>query len=400
VGTSSAVSETGGWAYWIDDVAYSDVATPGPLVTAAPFIVTGGRVARRSPARAVWDHAAGPQPPAPPAGVPGTAPAHLVVARRAAARAYWRGVISRTTNLLAGNQPGGVVRRRTAGRGTWRGQISRTVNATAAQPVSGTAPAHLVVARRAASRAVWRGTVTRAVNAATALAPAPRGRPVVARRAAARGWFAANAAQANAAPLAPGAGVTQDHLVVARRGAARAVWRGTVSRTTNLLAGNQPGGLVRRRAAARVIWRGTVSRTVNAAPPAAVSGTAPDHLVIARRAAARGYWRGSAVPGRTAPPVTGGTVRRRRPARARHAGTVTRTVNALPPPFTVGALSASDSPGAVLGATGAPVSALTASTAPYGALVAAMAPGIAADLPPLQDEGLSQMLDETGGGLA
>jgi len=53
-----------------------------------------------------------------------------------------------------------------------------------------------------------------------------------------------------------------------RRYPARAVWRPTGTRTTNLQSGNAPGGMVKRRPPQRGAWRGYVSRTTNAPPPA------------------------------------------------------------------------------------------------------------------------------------
>src|SRR5262249_59115994 len=112
---------------------------------------------------------------------------------------------------------------------------------------------------------------------------------------------------------------------------------GTVPRTAKAAAAARVTGpapdhlVIARRAAARVVWAGTVSRTANFIP---APGTAPDHLVIARRAAARGLWRGNPAPGRFSRPVTSGLAKRRPPARGQWRGYVSRTVNTPPPPFT------------------------------------------------------------------
>jgi len=275
--------------------------------------------------------------------------------------------------------PGGTVQppatrqpRRAAARACWRGYVSATVNATPAAPVNGTVPLHLVVARRPAARGAWRGftsTTTNLLNGA--VQPAATRQP---RRPAARAaWRGLVSSTANSAAVSTQ--VTQQLAWRSRPVPHRAVVQPPSTRTTNLPYGNPPGGAVRRRGPSRAVWAGTVSRTVNAAAAAPVNGTAPDHLVvarrtaaravwagtvsrtanfipapgtapdhlvIARRAAARGLWRGNPAPGRFSRPVTSGLAKRRPPARGQWRGYVSRTVNTPPPPFTVGALTATD----------------------------------------------------------
>lgn len=121
---------------------------------------------------------------------------------------------------------------------------------------------------------------------------------VVARRSAARGWFAALAAPANASPTAAIAGKVPPHILVRRRRGARAWWRGTVTSTVNAVP--QPGTVpphvvVARRTAARALWAGFVSRTVNVFPVAfqvarsvaSVAATAPSVPVTLQVTAAQ-----------------------------------------------------------------------------------------------------------------
>lgn len=285
------------------------------------------RIAQRVPHRAFVQFKQVRTTNAAPSGINGTAPDHLVVARRSSARAFWRGTVAVTANLPQGNQPGGLVRRRSTARAVVHGN-------TVPLAPNGAVQDHLIIARRTAARAVITFTPVETVNAA------------------------------------PGTlnGTAPDHLVIARRAMARAFVRGTVSRTVNLPQGNPPGGLIRRRTAARAVVRGTVSATVNQAAVQPVNGTVPDHLVVARRTAARAVWRPTGTetvnlqngnqPGglirRRRPagaywrptgtetvnrppniPGTGGLVKRRGKARGQWAGRVARTTNQPPPPFFV-----------------------------------------------------------------
>lgn len=274
----------------------------------------------------------------------GTVPPHPVVARRTSARAVWKGFVSSTTNLRNGNPANGVIYRRKAARAVWRGTVSSTTNLLngndpggviyrrkAARaviyrgpapfpPPIGTVPDHLVVARRSTARAVWKGFTSFTTNLLNGNAP---GSGLVKRRAAARAVIHGNAVPPQVAKP------VQDGLV-ARRTSARAFWRPTATRTTNLLNGNAPGGLVRRRVPARAVWAGTVSRTANAT--STVSGTAPLHLVVARRAGARAVWKGfvSSTTNLLYGNAPGGLVRRRTAARAFVRGFVSSTVNQVP----------------------------------------------------------------------
>jgi hypothetical protein len=97
---------------------------------------------------------------------------------------------------------------------------------------------------------------------------------------------------------------------LSRRQIARAVWSGTVSRTTNASAappvsGKVPAHLIiagrAEQQRSRVSWRGTTVRTVNAPAPKAVQ---QPHLVIAgRKLAARAVWAGTRAVAINAPPV-------------------------------------------------------------------------------------------------
>jgi hypothetical protein len=270
--------------------------------------------------------------------------------------ATFGGVIAPPLPSPAGTAPDHlVIARRASARGQWRGPVRRGPNAAPSAGPAGTAPDHLVISRRYPSRAVWRGVTARTVNLLNGSAP--------------------------------------DHLVIARRSAARAVWHGNAG--VAFPNGTAPDRMpVCRRAPARAAWRGTVARTVNAAPSAPVNGTAPDHLTVARRAASRGLWRGTVTRAVNAVQVplaaTGGLVRRRRPARGqwaaviappRHAqaatgglarrrvaaraswrGWTSSTVNAPPPPFTVGKLTAGTTLTAQVTSGTAPTAVLTAET--------------------------------------
>jgi len=84
---------------------------------------------------------------------------------------------------------------------------------------------------------------------------------------------------------------------------------------------------------------------------------------VARRASARAVWHGNPAAPRTGSPGTGGLIRRRRTARAWWRGYISATTNAPPPPFTVGRLTAADTPLAAL-------TALTAAGGSGGVLTA------------------------------
>jgi len=220
----------------------------------------GGVVRRRTAARAYWR--GGPVPPQASRPVTGTG----LVKRRTAARAYWQPTRTATTNLLSGSPPGGIIRRRAASRVVWSGFVSTTVNATGPPPP---APPPLPFA----PGQTWR----RQFQHPQLLPPAPppaqapvngQAQPPATRqprrypaRAVWRGFVSSttNLLNGQAQPLA-----TRQP----RRYPARAVWRPTGTRTTNLQSGNAPGGMVKRRPPQRGAWRGYVSRTTNAPPPA------------------------------------------------------------------------------------------------------------------------------------
>jgi hypothetical protein len=301
------------WAIFaIEVIAAAVVGTPGQQ----PH---GVAVSRRRTGAVLGGVIAPPLPS--PAG---TVPLHLVVGRRTAARAVWRGPPLRGANAAVVQAPAGtapahlVISRRYPSRGAWRGHVAVTTNLQ-----NGTAPAHLVIARRAAARATWRG------NAGIAFpnGSAPDRMPVY-RRTVTRGqWAGRVIPTVNQAPSAPVSGTVPDHLVIARR------------------------------AAARASWRGTVSRTVNAQPVAlAVTGG-----TVKRRRAARGQWAAVIAPPRFGEPATGGLVRRRGAQRAAWRGYVSATVNAPPPPFTVGKLTAATYAPSGATATSSGVNATTTS---------------------------------------
>ena len=242
--------------------------------------------------------------PPPAAPVNGVVPLHLVVARRTAARASWRGFISTTTNAPPANVPG-------------------------------TAPLHLVVARRVPARASWRGFVSTTANAAVQLGAPFAGGAFIAHRRTVGGLWGGAGLQGSPPP--PKSGIPPLHLVVARRGTARTYWRGYTSRTSNNTNVSVVLTILQRipqRVPHRAYVRMTGTRTVNASAAAAVSGTAPLHLVIARRAYARAFWHPTStfttnlLPGSVQSPAT--RQPRRYPARASWHGFTSSTTNLLP----------------------------------------------------------------------
>jgi Protein of unknown function (DUF4038) len=281
-----------------------------------------GLVKRRTPARAVWY----PTHTATTNLLNGSPPGSGLVKRRNAARAVWYPTRTTTTNLYNGNPAGGLVARRPRlGRAVWYPTRTATTNAAAQQPGVGVVQprATVPVPRRATVRVLWRGYVSSTTNLRNGNPPGG----VIRRRSTARAVVSGVISRTvNQIPTVTGTAPL--HLVVARRVAARGVWRGWVSTTTNLRYGNQPGGVIRRRAASRAVWAGTVTRTVNALP--APQALPQPHLIIGRRTAARAVWDGIAAPPRTGKPGTGGLVRRRNASRAVTYGRPVRTTNAPP----------------------------------------------------------------------
>jgi len=232
---------------------------PFPSYVAPPPLVNGqqphGFGSSRRPWSAIWGGVASPPLPSP----PGTAPVHLVVARRAAARAVWRGFIASTVNASAGQSP------------------------------AGTPPAHLVIARRAAARAVWHGTVSSTTNLLNGNQPGG----LVRRRAAARAVWGG---QSTPQPHVPGAVQPRAAVPVPRRTATRALWRGPAAVTTTNLtvpAGSvQPRATVPvpRRSAARAVQRSALG-LLNAHGP---GGTLQPRATVPvpRRYPSRAVWRG------------------------------------------------------------------------------------------------------------
>lgn len=207
-----------------------------------------------------------------------------------------------TVQPLATRQP-----RRSSARAVWKGFVSSTTNL-----YNGTVPPKPVVARRSTARVVWKGFVSSTTNLLNGNNPDG----VVYRRRAARAVIYGRA-------VPPQIPVPASGRLVARRTAARAVWRGFISSTTNLYNGNPPDGVVYRRKSARAVVHG------NPAPFPPPIGTVPDHLVIARRSTARAVWHGSAVPPQVARTAQGKSVARRLPARAVWYPTRTSTTNLL-----------------------------------------------------------------------
>lgn len=301
------------WALLQPNTVYPvTAAAPAVSGTAPDHLV----IARRQAARAVWAGTVSETVNAPPAAPPGTAPDHLVIARRAAARGVWRGLavpaqaaepasgrgaVSRraaaravwrptsteTTNLQSGNQPGGLVRRRAAARGLWGGQSTPQPHV----PGSVQPRATLPVPRRATARAVW-DSVVGAANASGPAGTAPaRASVPVPRRYPARGAWHAGQGTGNAAGPA---GTVQPRPVIAlpRRYPSRALWR-SASGAANA---SGPSGFTQPRAAvpvprrttARAVWD-SVAGPGNAHGP---GGLPSPHLTIPRRVPSRAAWRG------------------------------------------------------------------------------------------------------------
>lgn len=229
-------------------------------------------------------------------GINGTVPDHLVIARRGAARAFWRGTAPVTSNLPQGSQPDGLVRRRSTARAVIHGVPPGFANNL---PVPNIVD-HLVIARRASARAYARFTPVITVNAVPG-GPVNGTVPdhlVIARRPVARAYVQFIPVRTvNAVPVTPVNGTVPDHLVIGRRTAARVVWRPTLTETANLQNGNQPDGRVYRRSAARAYWRPTGTETVNRPPNVAQAGA-----LIRRRNRARGQWLGFVAPTVNQPP--------------------------------------------------------------------------------------------------
>ena len=164
------------------------------------------------------------------------------------------------------------------------------------------------VPRRYPARGRWTTPRPVAANAAVASVAGSQPGGLIRRRAAARAFWRFAAGLLNAHG---GNGTVQPRATVPvpRRTAARAVWAGTVTRTTNAVpsvnpAGSPPGGLVIHRRQARSLWGGSAGQ----APGVPVAGTVQPRMVIARRTAARTVWRG--------PPARPRTRQRRQPAEA------------------------------------------------------------------------------------
>jgi hypothetical protein len=200
------------------------------------------------------------------------------------------------TQPAARPEPHLVVGRRTAARAVWRGYVSATTNASVQvtqllswrpRPV----PRHKV----------WAATTVRTVNAAGIPTGSQPGGLVVHRRLMSGLWGGAGVAGSNAAASTPVNGTVPAHLVIARRSVPRISWRGTITRTVNQapstpVNGNAPVHLtIVHRAISRAVWHGVTVRTVNQAAASPVNGSAPRHVVIVRRTATRGKWYGTTV---------------------------------------------------------------------------------------------------------
>jgi hypothetical protein len=310
-------------------------------------------------------------------------------------------------------RPSPQISRRLPQRAIWRGLASQVVTprGSPASPLPRPVIQHLPPerARTGPAGRPWGGTASAVVTPLGSL-QAPR-RAVIAppRNARARLGPASGCGDGNIGPSAtvpaaaqayqrPGPQVRRPVPARARLGPAGSTGDGVTGP-----ANAQPAAAVspprlppqtRRPAPARAQWRGNASQIITPL------GTPPRRPgpQITSRPRTRALWRG--ISGTIAPPVTAlpkwrPLPSRRKPQRARTGG-VLGLANALPPPFTVGALTASGAPAAVLTAAGAS-SALTAATAPSGTLTAATAAGNALELFPVQAEDLGELFDEAGG---
>jgi hypothetical protein len=250
------------------------VAVPPPL--------QGLHIPRRASARALWHSGQGVLQPIPAIGG--------LARRRTAARAIWHG----NQGGVGPGKPvtGGLTRRRTTARAIWA-KVAGTVSP---QPVAVAAPPQGPhIPRRTTARATVRGTVVTTIN--TVPVPPgtaqPRATVPVPRSATTRVIW--HGSQGVLQPKATTGGL------VRRRSTARAVIRGGAG--TRPAPAGISGGLVKRRPPSRGQWLGTVTRTINSLPPP--NGTPPLHLVVARRGTARAVTRW--VPVTTANPTKAAT---------------------------------------------------------------------------------------------
>lgn len=269
--------------------------------------------------------------------------------RRAAARAVWRGTVTRTVNAApaagpTGSQPGGTVARRRPSWSAWGGVLGQP-----GQPlVSGTIQprAAVPVPRRVPARGQWRGIRTAAVNAAL---PVPAGQPhgfASSRRPVGGWWGGLFTPQGNASGPA-GQVQPRASVPVPRRAASRGQWRGPAVVTVNATPStSQPGTVqpratvpVPRRAASRGQWRGQSTPQPHLPGQAQPRATVP----VPRRLSARVLWHGQStpqphVPGSVQPhPV----IARRETARAVARWTPVTTANAAPTPPVTGTVQPS-----------------------------------------------------------
>jgi hypothetical protein len=425
-GPSSSVASI---TYWMDDVGVSTTGYLGPAASAGAAPLHRPVISRRAPLRARIGRlglcAAGiASQVVTPLGAPSSPPHRPVIQHCAPERAHTgpRGLCgggnagpqpAPALAATAYQRPPPQISRRLPQRAVWRGLASQVVTPRGSpssplpRPVIQHPPldrAHLGPAARP-----WGGIASAVVTPLGSL-QAPR-RAVIAppRNARARLGPAGQPGDGNIGPSATvpvGAQAYQRPPPQVRRpGPARARVgpAGSAGGGVTGPANAAPATAVspprlppqpRRPGPARGQWRGNASRIVT---PLGTPARRPGPQITSRPRT-RAIWRGIAgtiAPVATALPKWRPLPSRRGPQRARTGG-VLGLANAAPPPFTVGALTASGAPAAVLTAAGAS-SALTAATAPSGTLTAATVPGNALELAPVQDEMLGELFDEAGG---
>lgn len=186
-------------------------------------------VARRPSARASWrGTVVSTVNAAPPAPVNGIVQPPVIIGRRAVARAVLHG--SPLVAVNARPVPSGTVQpraaaaipRRAAARVIWRGNA-----VPGRQPQAATGG---TVRRRVAARGLWHGAAGTPAPPPVPGTPSTGGR-VVTRRPPSRGQWHGNAGPANA--RGPAVAAPKMRPRVTSRAAARAVWAGTASRTAN-----------------------------------------------------------------------------------------------------------------------------------------------------------------------
>jgi hypothetical protein len=230
----------------------------------------------------------------------GTVPLHLTVARRGHARAVWHTNVIVSTSNVSGTQGSSQPRaavpvpRRTHARAVWKGAGIQGIKPPGQhQPLTTRQP------RRTSARAVWHFLLGKVNQHGPAGSAQKRATVAIPRRAHTRAWVGGSfgpyggiIAPANAhGPY----GTAPRHLVVARRAAARAVWRHQIGTANKHGPTGQsqpkPTVAIPRRTHARAVTR-WVTGPANAHGPAGIfrpRGSVP----LPRRYPARASWRGT-----------------------------------------------------------------------------------------------------------